>query len=358
MISQTLERKSVKKSLATTLSSVAILTLLGLTTGCASVSNQSGTGKSDTAVKVAEPKATEAAVKTNTQVLRVGFISSDSKVPIGPEGWAMRSGMLKRELQGLGITDVKFLPFRGGPALNEALSSGSLEMGLYGDTPALVAKAAGIPTKLINQTRVGQNSWLLTREDGPSSVAELKGQKVGVAKGTYPHRYLLGLLDKTKIAKDVKVIQVLNTDAEIAVRRGDIAAYPFAMGTGPLLATKGLKVIDEAKNHKGLVGSGVSIITEEALAKNPNLPKQWNQIRQKALQEIKANPEAFFQFASEVSGGLPLPAVKESYPLSLYPQEPFTKEGLELLNSTKKFLADQKLLKSDFEIKDWQVTQP
>jgi NitT/TauT family transport system substrate-binding protein/sulfonate transport system substrate-binding protein len=54
---------------------------------------------------------------------------------------------------------------------------------------------------------------------------------------------------------------------------------------------------------------------------------------------------------------MPLPVVKESYPLNLYPQEPFTPEGLQLLNSTKKFLTDQNLLKSDFNVKDWMVTQ-
>lgn len=347
-----LERGFLNRFLVSTLSAVTTLALLLLNTGCGS-SSQSGTS-----VEAAQKTAPESPTKTKSLVLRVGFISTESKVPIGPEGWAMQKGTLKSELQDMGVTEVKFIPFRGGPALNEALSSGSLDMGLYGDTPAIVAKAAGINTKLINQTRVGQNSWLVTNKSGPRSVADLKGQKVGVAKGTYPHRYLLGLLDQAGLSKDVKVVQLQGTDAEAALVRGNIAAYPFAMGAGPLMASKGFPVIDEAKNHNGLVGTGVSVVTGEILAKHPQLPQRWNQIRQKALRDMQANPEAFYQFAAEASGGMPVPVVKESYPLNLYPEQPFTQEGLQLLNSTKKFLADQGLLKSDFQVTDWMVTQP
>jgi ABC-type nitrate/sulfonate/bicarbonate transport system substrate-binding protein len=35
--------------------------------------------------------------------------------------------------------------FANGPDLNEALSGGSLDVGIYGDTPALVGRAAGLP---------------------------------------------------------------------------------------------------------------------------------------------------------------------------------------------------------------------
>jgi NitT/TauT family transport system substrate-binding protein/sulfonate transport system substrate-binding protein len=351
MNSQTLERSFFHRLFVSTLSVLAMLVTSHVTAGCGSQSRQS-----NAAVEAAQKNTPNKPNNTNTQVLRVGFISTESKVPIGPEGWAMRSGKLKRELQNIGVSDVKFFPFGGGPALNEALSSESLDIGMYGDTPAIVAKAAGINTKLINQTRVGQNAWLIVKKQGVNSLADLKGQKVAVAKGTYPHRYLLGLLDKAGLSKDVKLVQIASADVVPALTKGDIAAYPFAMGAGPLLVTKGWKSIDEAKNHKGLVGTGVTVVTNKILAKHPQLPQKWNQMRQKALQEIQANPEAFYKFAAEASGDMPLPVVKESYPLNLYPQEPFTPDGLELLNSTKKFLADQNLLKSDFNVKDWMLT--
>lgn len=291
-------------------------------------------------------------------VLRVGFISTESKVPLGPEGWAQQKGLWNQQLQSLGIADVQFVPFDGGPALNEALSSNQLDLGLYGDTPALVGRSAGLPTKLINQTRVGQDAWLLTQQDEVRSVADLKGRKVGVAKGTYLHRYLMGLLEQNGLTQSVKIVQMKPADARVAVERGDIAAYPFAMGIGPTLLEKGFRAIDQASQHDGLVGTGVSVITETALAKYPELPRKWNTIRQQALADIKTNADAFYQFTAEASGGLTLSAAKASYPLELYPTEPFSPQGLQLLNSTKQFLLEQKLLKSDFAIQDWQVTTP
>jgi NitT/TauT family transport system substrate-binding protein/sulfonate transport system substrate-binding protein len=322
---------------------------------CSSPSNQANSGTATNK----SPSANPASSGEPGRVLRVGFISSDSKVPIGPEGWAQQKGDLLQTLQTLGISEVKFIPFDGGPALNEALSSNQLDLAFYGDTPALVGRSAGLKTKLINQARVGQDAWLITRKEGVQTVEELRGQRVGVAKGTYLHRYLLGLLEQKGLVTAVKVVQIKSSDARSALERGDIAAYPFATGIGPILLEKGgFKSIDQAKNHKDLVGTSVSIITEEALANYPQLPQKWNQVRQKALAEIRSNPDAFYQFAVKSSGNLSLANVKESYAIELYPTEPCTPDGLKLLNSTKQFLADQKLLKSDFEIKDWQVANP
>jgi sulfonate transport system substrate-binding protein len=348
MSTYALERSFLNRLLA----SVTTVALLFTLTSCTSQHSQSN----NSAVASSNTKANPAEAKT--RVLRVGFISSESKLPIGPEGWALKKGTLTPALKSLGITEVKFFPFVGGPSLNEALVSDQLDIGLYGDTPALVGRAVGLPTRLINQTRVGQNAWLVTKKNGPRSVAQLKGTKIGVAKGTYPHRYLMGLLDNKGLTKNVNVVQIPSADAKAALERGDIAAYPFAMGTGPMLVAQGFPVIDQAKDHQGLVGTGVSVVTENLLSRYPQLPQKWNQIRQQALQDIKANPEEFYQFAAQASGNVPLAIVKESYPLDLYPTEPFTPQGLKLLNSTKQFLADQKLLKSDFDIKDWQISNP
>lgn len=172
--------------------------------------------------------STTATVKST--VLRVSFITTDgSKIPVGPEGWAQQKGYLSKELKSLGISDeVKFFPFKGGPTLNEALAGGALDMGICGDTPALVGRSAGLKTKLINQGRIGQNSWLLTRKEGIKSLNDLRGQKIGVAKGTYMHRYLLGLLDQKGLTKNVTLVQIQVADAKAALERGDIVAYPFS----------------------------------------------------------------------------------------------------------------------------------
>ena len=101
--------------------------------------------------------------------LRVGFIGTGEHQPIGAEGWAYKRGLLLPALKKQGFADVSFIRFANGPDLNEALSGGSLDVGIYGDTPAIVGRAAGMPTRLLNQSVVGLDAWLLVRADGPKT---------------------------------------------------------------------------------------------------------------------------------------------------------------------------------------------
>ncbi|GAA6624032.1 ABC transporter substrate-binding protein [Scytonema sp. NUACC26] len=297
----------------------------------------------------------QGAAKTTT--LRLGIISiNNAKIPTGPTGWAIQQGKLLPELRKLGITEVKTFSFPNGPNLNEALVAGQLDVGIYGDTPALVAKANGMPTRLISQEQVGMNAWLLAKKNGARSVAELKGQKVATSKGSYMHRYLIGLLQKTGLQNQVTVVHLLPNEAQAALSRGDIAAIAASTGTGPLLSSKGFPVIDEASKHPDLRGTSVTVVTEAFLAQYPKLPQTWNQVKLASVKSIKANPQAYYQFHSQVSG-YPVDIVKASFPIKQFPEEPFPKQGLALLEGTKQFLVSQKLTRSDFKINDWVASQ-
>ncbi|MBO3462568.1 ABC transporter substrate-binding protein [Aetokthonos hydrillicola Thurmond2011] len=327
------------------LPSVIASFLLLLTTACSS----------SQPVSQAESNRNPPEVKTST--LRLGIISSKSaKLPTGPIGWAMHQGKLLPELQKLGIKEVQTFSFPNGPNLNEALVTGELDMGIYGDTPAIVARANGLPTRLISQEQVGTNAWLVTRKNGAHSVAELKGQKVATSKGSYMHRYVIGLLQKSGVVDQVKVVHLLPNEAQAALERGDVAAIAAPTGTGPLLQSKGFPVIDEAIKHPDLPGTSVTIATEAFLAQHPDLPQKWNQIKQAAVKSIKADPEGYYKFHAQVSG-YSVNVVKASLSIEQFPEEPIPAKGIQLLQGTKQFLISQKLAKSDFELKDWIVAQ-
>lgn len=328
-------------------STLAATCLLFLSTACSS---------SQTVSQAVPNPKTAFAAKTST--LRLGFISVNKvKVPTGPTGWAIHQGKLLPELQKLGITEVKTVSFPNGPNLNEAIVAGEVDVGIYGDTPALVAKAKSIPTRLISQEQVGMNAWLIGKKNGPRSLAELKGQKVATSKGSYLHRYLIGLLQKSGLSDGgVTVVHLLPSEAQAALERGDVAAMVAATGTGPLLKSKGYPVIDEATKHPDLPGTSVTVATEGFLAKHPDFPQKWNQIKQASVKNIKANPEAYYKFHTEVSG-YPIDVIKASFPIQQFPEEPFPTQGLQLLEGTKKFLVSQKLAESDFKLNDWIVPQ-
>lgn len=285
--------------------------------------------------------------------LRVGYISPNNKGTItGVEGWAQKKGDLDAELKKYGVTEISIKSFPNGPNLNEALASGALDVGIYGDTPAINARSVGLKTKLINISQSGMNSWLVAKADGPQKVEDLKGKKIATADGSYMNRYLKGLLLEKGLDKDVKVVHLLPADAEAALARGDIEAYAYPTGFGPLLISKGYKAIDEAKNHPDLRGSSVTVVSEDYLAKNPGFAKIWNGIRQKAAKEVQSNADEFYKLYAE-SAEFPVDVVKASFEIQQWQVEDFTPESLKLLDGTKKYLFDNGIIKKDFDLNDW-----
>jgi len=289
------------------------------------------------------------------QVLRLGYIGPGKK-PANATGWALRQGHLPRELAALGFTDVTTRNFPNGPDLNEAFIAGALDVGIYGDTPAIVARSRGLESQLIGFDAVGMNVWLLTPRNGVRSVKELDGKSIGVARGSYMHRYVLGLLKEHGLQKSVKVIHMFPRDGEAALDQGSIAAFAAQIDVGPLLASRGYPVIDEAEQHPTLRGTSVIVASGKLLAAAPGVPAAWTRARRTALQEIRRDNAAYYAFHAEVSG-FPLDVVKVSHPLSQFPEAAYPAEGLALLDEVKKFLLAENLVSRDFALAQWRAPE-
>ncbi|MDZ4357426.1 MAG: ABC transporter substrate-binding protein [Variovorax sp.] len=287
------------------------------------------------------------------RVLRLGYIGPGKK-PANATGWALRQGHLLRELAPLGFTEVVTRNFPSGPNLNEAFLSGALDAGIYGDTPAVVARSRGLEGQLIGFDAVGMNVWLLTPRNGVRSVKELEGQTIGVARGSYMHRYVLGLLKENGLQKSVKVLHMFPRDGEAALDQGSIAAFAAQTDVGPLLASRGYPVLDEAEKHPTLRGTSVIVASSKVLATAPGLAAAWTRARRTALPEIHRNSADYYAFHSEVTG-FPLDIVKVSHPLSHFPEATYPPEGLALLDEVKKFLLAENLVSQDFSLAQWRV---
>ena len=229
-------------------------------------------------------------------------------------------------------------------------------MGIYGDTPAIVARSRGLESQLIGFDAVGMNVWLLTPRNGARSVKELDGKSIGVARGSYMHRYVLGLLKEHGLQKSVKVIHMFPRDGEAALDQGSIAAFAAQIDVGPLLASRGYPVIDEAEQHPTLRGTSVIVASSKLLAAAPGVPAAWTRARRTALQEIRRDNAAYYAFHAEVSG-FPLDVVKVSHPLSQFPEAAYPAEGLALLDEVKKFLLAENLVSRDFALAQWRAPE-
>ncbi|HEV7722070.1 MAG TPA: hypothetical protein VGO60_12320, partial [Iamia sp.] len=148
---------------------------------------------------------------------------------------------------------------------------------------------------------------------------------------------------------------LLIPDAVAALQSGDVDAFVAPWSFVPILEAQGLpELLSTFPDHPDLAGSSVTVVTEDLLEQDPDLVEAWNQARSDALELIGEDPEPYYDFQQpilDVDRDL-VPGLEDE--LESYPLEPFTDDGLELLEGTKQFLVDTGAAQSDFDITEWQ----
>lgn len=155
------------------------------------------------------------------EVLRVGFQK------YGTLTLLKARGDLEKRLAPLGI-EVKWVEFPAGPQLLEGLNVGSIDFGNVGEAPPIFAQAAGADLVYVaNQPPSPAAEAIVVPKDSPlKSVAELKGKKVALNKGSNVHYLLVKALEKAGVAYgDIQTIFLPPADARAAFERGAVDAW-------------------------------------------------------------------------------------------------------------------------------------
>jgi aliphatic sulfonates family ABC transporter substrate-binding protein len=135
--------------------------------------------------------------------------------------------LLESRFESQGAT-VKWVEFAFGPPLLEAVNAGAVDYGYTGDAPPIFAQAA---RARINYVAViparGDSQAILVPADSPAkTLADLKGKKIGVAKGSSAHNLLVSALESQNIAwTDISPVYLAPADAAAAFSRGAIDAW-------------------------------------------------------------------------------------------------------------------------------------
>lgn len=162
--------------------------------------------------------------------LRIGYQKSAANLVI-----VKQQGALEKRLPS---TRVSWVEFPAGPQLLEALSVGSLEFGLTGDAPPVFAQAAGKNLVYVGAepAKPDSSAILVLRNSPIRTLAELKGKKIGVQKGSSAHYLLVRALAKANLQwSDIQPIYLAPADARAAFERGSVDAWaiwdPFYAAT-------------------------------------------------------------------------------------------------------------------------------
>jgi sulfonate transport system substrate-binding protein len=130
---------------------------------------------------------------------------------------------------------VRWVQSLGSNKALEFLNAGSIDFGSTAGSAALVAKINGNPIKSIYVYSRPEWTALVARRDSTiTKVADLKGKRVAVTRGTDPHIFLVrALLDAGLSEKDIRPVLLQHPDGKTALIRGDVDAWA---GLDPMMA--------------------------------------------------------------------------------------------------------------------------
>src|SRR5580700_6715544 len=179
-------------------------------------------------------------------------------------------GLLEKEFakDGIGIVWVQSA---GSNKALEFLNAGSIDFGSTAGSAALVARINGNPIKSIYVFSRPEWTALVTTKDSKiATVADLKGKRVAVTRGTDPHIFLVrALLDAGLSEKDITPVLLQHADGKTALIRGDVDAWA---GLDPMMAQA--EIEDGAKLFFRKADAntwGILNVREQFLKDNPQI---------------------------------------------------------------------------------------
>lgn len=161
------------------------------------------------------------AASDNESVLRIGYQKYGTLVLLKAKG------TLEKRLAEQGV-EVKWTEFPGGPQLLEGLNVGSVDFGVTGETPPVFAQAAGADLLYVAHEPPAPTgeAILVPNDSSIQSVAELKGKKVALNKGSNVHYLLVRALEDAGLEYgDITPVYLPPADARAAFERGSVDAW-------------------------------------------------------------------------------------------------------------------------------------
>jgi sulfonate transport system substrate-binding protein len=228
----------------------------------------------------------------------------------GPLSVLKGRGTLEKRLAPLGVT-VKWTEFTAGPVQLEALNVGSIDFGDVGEAPPIFAQAAGAPLAYVAATvpRPRAEAVIVPKGSAIKTVADLKGKKIALNKGSNVHYFIVKLAEKHGLSyTDLNLVYLPPADARAAFEKGSVDAWviwdPFLAAAQTTLDARLLA------DATGVVGNRAYYFSSlDYVAKNADVLKIVTEEINRIDQWAEANKDGY---ATELAAllGLPKPALE------------------------------------------------
>jgi sulfonate transport system substrate-binding protein len=163
---------------------------------------------------------------------------------------------------------AEWIEFKHGPALLEALNANEVDIGYVGETPPVFAQASGVSfVYLASDPPAPKAEAIIVPKDSTvKGVADLRGKKVALNRGSNVHFLLVRALESVKLSvKDVEVVYLAPPDARPAFETGKVDAWVI---WDPFLASAELAGARTLVNGENLVDNLLYYVARRAFAES------------------------------------------------------------------------------------------
>ena len=291
--------------------------------------------------------------KKNSSTGEDGELNKAEKLVIGhnlnyfPVIVAYEKGFFKDEF---GDTfQVEIPQFANGPAQNEALKTGKLDIANMGDFPAIQLWANDMDIQVISYLWYAPDGYSLVanKRSGIKTLADLKGKKIASQFGTANHKLILKFLAAQGLdTNDAEMVNLQRSEALIALKQGIIDATtldePSLSKT--LSDDDNIVVVSTARNYDGIFT--VALVRSEYAKKNPQIVSHYLKAIKKANDWIAQNADEATRIVAGFMGSDDLAGTKKTLETRNWPVAA-DQELIDRLNDTIKFCREYELITRD-----------
>jgi len=238
------------------------------------------------------------------------FVSCQSRpsnlIRIGYQPYWVGEANIILAMKRLGLLEkmgyrVEYYRFLSGPGVNEAMAADSIDAGVGGDLPTILALSSGMKITVLASVSKSLRQAIVVgkkREKEILRVADLVGKKVAVAKGSTSHFFLYRTLAENGIdPARVSIIHLSVKAQPQALAGGEVDAAATWEPWPSRLEKEGIGRILSAGDFPGFL-----YVRKDFLSRNPRGAADLVKSLQQALEYAAANREQTCRWVSEETG--------------------------------------------------------
>lgn len=166
----------------------------------------------------------------------------------------------------------ELVEFKSGKDINNALASGSVDVGYIGTVPVVSGIASNLGYEVFWIDGIITECEGLVVKEGISSIADLEGKTVGVVTGSTSHYSLMSAMEDAGVPEDsVTILNGAPTEIIAMWERGDIdAAYIWQPSLEAMINEGGTVIFDGNNSEQiGATTAVLHVVNKEFAEKYP-----------------------------------------------------------------------------------------